>query len=195
MMEKLGGTTNKQVEKYTCVFSASHHKHGAIGKRSKTRIANKKRKERKKIKQQKRSNIKIEANKKHIKNLSDKELTNDQINLLAKGLKFIPTPVTKEIQVRQQLLRDFDQFARNMRLKYIFHGQNKEPHPFHVKSTWKPPIQQSVALESYLEEVRSQLADLKFTKPKNNLSPAERKALKALKGDTEINISSHEYAR
>ncbi|XP_044176756.1 uncharacterized protein LOC122959498 [Acropora millepora] len=75
-----------------------------------------------------------------------------------------------------------------MRLKYIFHGQNKEPHPFHVKSTWKPPIQQSVALESYLEEVRSQLADLKFTKPKNNLSPAERKALKALKGDTEINI-------
>ena len=80
------------------------------------------------------------------------------------------------------------QFARNMRLKYIFHGQNKEPHPFHVKSTWKPPIQQSVALESYLEEVRSQLADLKFTKPKNNLSPAERKALKALKGDTEINI-------
>ena len=76
----------------------------------------------------------------------------------------------------------------NMRLKYIFHGQNKEPHPFHVKSTWKPPIQPSVALESYLEEVRSQLADLKFTKPKNNLPPAERKALKALKGDTEINI-------
>ena len=49
------------------------------------------------------------------------------------------------------------------------------------------PLKQ-VALESYLEEVRSQLADLKFTKPKNNLSPAERKALKALKGDTEINI-------
>ena len=48
MMEKLGGTTNKQVEKYTCVFSDSRHKHGAIGKRSKTRIANKKRKERKK---------------------------------------------------------------------------------------------------------------------------------------------------
>jgi len=27
--------------------------------------------------------------------------------------------------------------------------------------TWKPPMQQSVALESYLEEVKSELADLK----------------------------------
>ena len=38
-----------------------------------------------------------------------------------------------------------------MRLRYIYHGQDKEPHPFHVKSTWIPPIQQliqpSVALE------------------------------------------------
>ena len=86
--------------------------------------------------------------------------------------------MTKELHVRQQLLRDFDQFARNIHLKYILH----------LKSTWKPPIQQSVALESDLEEVRSQLADLKFTKPKNNLPPAKRKALKTLKGDTEINI-------
>ena len=35
----------------------------------------------------------LEANKKHIKNLSKKELTNNEINLLVKGLKFIPTPV------------------------------------------------------------------------------------------------------
>ena len=34
----------------------------------------------------------------------------------------------------QQLLRGFEQFARRMRLQNIFHGQNKEPHPFHVKS-------------------------------------------------------------
>ena len=39
-----------------------------------------------KIQLPKRSNIQIEANKKHIKNLSHKELTNDQINLLAKRL-------------------------------------------------------------------------------------------------------------
>ena len=95
-------------------------------------------------------NIQIEANRKHIKNLSNKELSNDQINLLAKGLKFIPTPVTKQSQIKRQILRDFDQFARRMRLMYIFHGQDNEPHPFHVKSTWEPPIQRSAALESYL---------------------------------------------
>ena len=30
MMEKLGAIENKDVKKYTCVFSDSHHKHGAI---------------------------------------------------------------------------------------------------------------------------------------------------------------------
>ena len=188
MMEKLGDIENKQAEKYTRVFSDSHHNIKAKDKRSKTNLTNKKRKQRKKIQQQKPSNIKIEANKKHIKNLSNKELANDQINSLAKGLKFIPTPVTKQTQIRQQLLRDFNQFARRMRLMYIFHGENNEPHPSHVKSAWQPPIQQSVALESYLEEVKIQLGDLQLKKPKNNLPPAEREALKALKRDNEINL-------
>ena len=75
-----------------------------------------------------------------------------------------------------------------MRLQYIFQGEDNEPHPFHVKSTWVPPIQPSVALESYLEEVKIQLAEIKITKPKNNLPPVEREALKSLKHDTEINL-------
>ena len=44
-------------------------------------------------------------------------------------------------------MRDFDQFARRMRLMYIFRGENNEPHPYHVKSEWELPIQRSVALE------------------------------------------------
>ena len=71
---------------------------------------------------------------------------------------------------------------------YIFQGENNEPHPYHVKSTWEPPIQQSVALESYLEEVKIDLAEIEIKKPKNNLPPAERGALRALKRDTEINL-------
>ena len=85
-------------------------------------------------------------------------------------------------------MRDFERFARQMRLQYIFHGQDKESHPFHVKSTWKPPVQSSVALESYLEEVKTQFAEVTLTKPKNNLPLAECKALKALKRDNEINL-------
>ena len=102
----------------------------------------------------------------------------------------IPTPLTNEKQIQLQLLRDFENFARRMRLRYIFHGQDKEPHPFHGKSTWKPPIQPSVALESYLEEVKIQLAEIKPTKPKHNLPAAEQKALKALKHDKEIDLKN-----
>ena len=102
-----------------------------------------------------RLHAQTEANKGHIKNLSNVELTTDQINLLAKGLKFIPTPKEKEIQIRRQFLKDFDQFSRRMRLQYIFNGENNEPHPFHVKSGWIPPVQPLVALESYLEKNES----------------------------------------
>ena len=75
-----------------------------------------------------------------------------------------------------------------MRLQYIFHGQNNEPHPFHVKSDWQPPVQTSVALESYLEEVKTQLAEIKIEQPKQNLPNNERKALKDLKNNTTINL-------
>ena len=57
-----------------------------------------------------------------------------------------------------------------------------------VKSVWEPPIQRSVALESYLEEVKSDLAEIEITEPKNNMPPAEREALRALKRDTDINL-------
>ena len=95
--------------------------------------------------------------------------------------KLIPTPVTEETKIRHQLLQDFEQFARRMRLQYIFHGQNKEPHPFHVKSNWIPPVQPSVALESYLESVKVQLAEIKTIKPEYNLSRNEFRAIAELK--------------
>ena len=96
--------------------------------------------------------------------------------------------MTNDNLIRRQLLQDFNDFARRMRLQYIFHGKNEEPHPFHVKSNWEPPVQPSVALESYLERVKFQLAEIQISKPLNNLPPAERKALKDLKNNTEINI-------
>ena len=75
-----------------------------------------------------------------------------------------------------------------MHLKYMFHGKNREVHPFYVKSDWNPPVQPSVALESYLEEVKSQLAEIKITKPKNYLSRKEHEALTELKQNTDINL-------
>ena len=75
-----------------------------------------------------------------------------------------------------------------MRLQYIFFGEDNELHPFHVKSNWIPPVQKSVALESYLEEVKVQLAEIQLTKPKDNLLNTERKALKTLRDNPNINL-------
>ena len=77
-----------------------------------------------------------------------------------------------------------------MRLRYIlfFHGNNKEQHPFHVKSNWVPPVQRSVALESYLHEIKTELAEIHLLKLKHNLPHNERKAIKDLKSNHDINI-------
>ena len=57
-----------------------------------------------------------------------------------------------------------------------------------MKSNWVPPVQQSVALESYLEEVKTELAEIELLKPKHNLPHNERKAIKDLKSNHDINI-------
>ena len=61
-------------------------------------------------------------------------------------------------------------------------------HPFYVKSNWEPPVQPSVALETFLEEVKTELAEVQIKKPKNNLPFNEGKAIIALKTNSEINI-------
>ena len=63
-----------------------------------------------------------DANKRYIKNLSNLELTQAQIYLLSRGLKFIPIPLTSESHIRTQLLNDFKTFSKRMRLQYIFYG-------------------------------------------------------------------------
>ena len=115
-------------------------------------------------------------------------MTTDQVNLLSRGLKFVPTPITNETALRKQLLTDFKDFSRRMRLQYLYHGKDNNIHPFYVNSNWEPPVQQSVALESYLEEIKMQLAQTPITKPKHNLPLNERKAITKLKNYIEMNV-------
>ena len=51
-----------------------------------------------------------------------------------------------------------------------------------------PPVLQSITLVSYLESVKTQLADITINKPKNNLSRNEMAALKELKNNPAINL-------
>ena len=183
--------SNKNVEKYTCHFTEpcdnTTHKESIMKakyKLTKKQIKTKKFNERRKVS----NNSLTNNNGNFIQNLSEEVLTDTQISLLTKGLKCIPTATVKKNKIKRQLLQDFKAFARRMRFKYIFHGQNKPMHPFYAKSNWKPPVQPSVTLEHYLEEVKLQIADTQITRPKHNLSRKERKALSALKQNKNLNF-------
>ena len=138
-MMELERVQNKEVESYPRVLSvtANSPKTKKAGKEKRS-ISTKKRRERKKTMQHDIAKKTMESKKAHIKNLSDYDLklTRDEINLLSRGLNYIPTPVTNDSHIRKALLKDFAAFARQMRLKFIFHGRDKKPHPFHVKSNW-----------------------------------------------------------
>ena len=74
-----------------------------------------------------------------------------------------------------------------MRLKYMLYGHNRNVNPY-VKSNWNLPVQKSVTLKSYLEEVKSQLTEIQITKPTLNLSREEQKALNELKQNNNIKL-------
>ena len=78
------------------------------------------------------------------------------VNLPEESIKnlILSTPVTRENTIRCQLLNDFSKYARKI---------NEELHPFHVKSDWDPPVQPSVALETFPEEVKFELANIKLS--------------------------------
>ena len=63
----------------------------------------KKRNERRKVSNKSLTN----NNGNFIKNLSEEVLTDTQISLLTKGLKFIPTATEKKNKIKRQLLQDY----------------------------------------------------------------------------------------
>ena len=104
MLYDLKEANNKTVETYTRVVSepgSSNKKDYGIRKR---KFKNKKHTERRKKTRKDIRAMKTESNRKYIKDLSNLELTNDQINLLSRGLKFVPMPITNETALRKQLL-------------------------------------------------------------------------------------------
>ena len=73
-------------------------------------------------------------------------------------------------------------------LNICFTEKKWDVHPFYIKCDWNRLVQPSVAFKTYLEEVKSQLAEMKITKPKNNLSCKEHEALTELKQNKDINL-------
>ena len=124
---------------------------------------------------------------KFLRNSSSRTLTNSEVDLLSRGLKFVPTPPVP--RDTSQLMSDFNQFARRMRLKVLFaHKKKTKIHPFYVKSNWQPPRSRSATLETFLRKVGKSISEVSFKDTPDNLSPSERDALSTLAKDKNINI-------
>jgi hypothetical protein len=67
---------------------------------------------------------------KYIKNLSNTELSKNEMRLLSKGLKFIPTPGK---QKASDLIRALNELKKTMNLRIFFHNKTNKITPFHTK--------------------------------------------------------------
>ena len=61
-----------------------------------------------------------------------------------------------------------------------------------LKKSWQPPPQPSVALESYLERTKFEIASITFSNEKDDLSARQREALKTLSANKEINLKKED---
>ena len=125
---------------------------------------------------------------KNVVNLSNKVLTEAEISVLSKGLKFCPT--AKEID-RAKIKDDLEQFGRRLRLKWFYRNEEDDfsMNPFRKKSNFNP--KQDVAIEIYLSVIEQQIMDIQEEGQNfSNLSKDEQLALKSLQNDKTIIIKS-----
>ena len=125
-------------------------------------------------------------------NLSQRELTDNEVSLLSKGLNFCPTPSDFD---RYKLRRDIYEFIWRIRLKeYFYDGDNvgdfSNVPAFRNKSSWCPEWGRELAIEAYSQAVEEEiLSSIKNEgRVYSNLKPAERLALRDLKTCDDIVI-------
>lgn len=115
-------------------------------------------------------------------NLSSVQLTQDEVNLLARGLKFCPTP--RHIN-SPEFSADIADFIRRLRLREYFHNDDNNAsdnttNPFRVKSTWTPQPGRDPSLDAFANTIERTLLNSQPTKMRDNLTKRERKAIKRL---------------
>ena len=113
-------------------------------------------------------------------------LSESEVSLLSKGLKFCPTPEKVDVYA---LRKDIKNYIRRIRLKEYFHtdddvgGDFSEIPEFRKKSTgWIPDRNRELAIEAYVESLERGLLSHDFdTAYQRNLSKDEQTALENLR--------------
>ena len=119
-------------------------------------------------------------------NLSRRGLSEEDVSLLSKGLKFSPTPTDID---KAKLKEDLEAYKRRMRLRWHFRNNtdsdsqdasDNNSNTFRIKSTWQPPKDDPV-LENYLSLLEKEVLSVSPDgKNFSNLSSCEQLCLKQL---------------
>ena len=115
-------------------------------------------------------------------------------SILNKGLKFVRKP--KPIGY-QSVYTSYLQYRRNMYLQYHYRLSNNNHirHPFKAKSYFTPPLPDNANLLQYmscilleLKTSNGQNKDNKTTRLNNNVSNAEKQAIKNLRNSEQVTV-------
>ena len=125
-----------------------------------------------------------------ILNLSDFKLSSSQVILLARGLKFTPSPPTNLSDIQTNV----DHFVRRLRLTEFFH--NTPTHTDHSivsnSSNFLPPKHQNYHLDTVIDTMEAisspEILQSHLPNNTNNLNHREISALKTLKSNSNIII-------
>ena len=120
----------------------------------------------KEVKTRLASTLEIEKAKSYVKNLSNTELSNQELLLLSKNLKFVPTPEPPKIR---DIMDDFNSLAGRMRTK-LWMAENKinpKHEPFTNKRVRPEKLSDNVVLENYITATQIEIANMQQAKSKN----------------------------
>ena len=118
--------------------------------------------------------------------MSSRELSNEEIKLLERGLKFTPTPK----QNRSELKTDIQEFSRKIRLLEYFNDQQPNGDDKSLvknPSNFVPPMSEDKYLNIFIEATTNYHKQ-HATAKKSNLTRGEQNALNELKKDDTIII-------
>ena len=122
-----------------------------------------------------------------ITNLSDYTLTDDEKNLLNKGLSFVPQ---HHFMTRPQTF--IQAFRHKIYTAHHFKDQTSSQEPLHRNTGWEPPTPTNQHLLSLMEEVKHIMGSLQsFNTPRMSLNEEDARhiaAIKSLTDNTTITI-------
>ena len=118
--------------------------------------------------------------------MSNRKLTEPEISVRTKGLKFTPVP---KLGNEQELTEDLNAFNRKLRLAEYFEGMEDEDISLvRNKSNFTPPDKRNGALDEFIDTVEKFPKTLRQTHNNQNLKRSEWEAVKSLKDDNSIII-------